>query len=216
MIDRVYCHVNEDYDFLRAAVHQAIGLGGKAKTPAMAAADTASSQNGQPGRPQHADNGANGNHAPPATHPDDSLVRILLNRLSALEERLVDSPPAAAPAPPKMRAHQAIAFELAQRAVKEHPRLKTDREIFVWLRKDPERRAQLPPTLDAFRRYLLDARRHYFGCTKRELRRAGLGRGAGAETATDQPPAELVAAAVVVSGPESPPPAKAGSGSRAG
>ena len=93
-----------DVDFLRTAVLQAIGQG---PARAMPAADAMPSPNG------------NGNHVatiPPA-NPDDGLVKMLLSRLSAMEERMQQ--PAAAPAlpsPPKIRAHHEIAYELYSRA----------------------------------------------------------------------------------------------------
>jgi hypothetical protein len=120
----------------------------------------------------------NGNHVAPIApaNPDDGLVKILLNRLLALEERL-QAPPAAAtiagPAP-KLNAAQTIAYEAAAWARQCNPELVTDFAVFKWLAGQERYRRQLPPTAETFRRYLMTARRIMDGCTKREARREEL------------------------------------------
>lgn len=66
------------------------------------------------------------------------------------------------------------AYELAQWAVAQEPTLQTNFDIYVWLRKRDECRGRLPPSALTFRRYLNEANRFYFGCSKREARYNGV------------------------------------------
>lgn len=99
-------------------------------------------------------------------------------------EEPIEEPPAARvnePAPPAavLSPAHAEAYQLARGALEQNPTLRTDREIYQWLRTRPEAAGKLPPSADTFSRYLRAARRHYEGAGKRAQRRLRAAEGVG-------------------------------------
>jgi integrase-like protein len=173
MIERVYCHVDGDLDFL----HQAAQLAVSPPAP-----------NGAPAQKETGGT----NLVPPVYQPPviaapamplpdlaqqlTGLVEKLTRRLAGLDQARpapVETPPPP-PAPPRLTASHQIAYRAAKWALEQQPGLKTDGQIYEWLRGRPEYAGQLPPTLVTFRRYLTQARRVIDGAGKREQRRRTL------------------------------------------
>jgi hypothetical protein len=174
MIERTYCHIEDDAELLHAAAVQATGI----CEAITGKAPTAGSGNSKPA------------DASPAMQASERrlvhLVDALQRKLTALEaaetapvtERAIPVEPAKPKAAPRKRqllpAHE-VAYRAAQWAVKENPELAhaTDERVHAWLMKRPEWRDQLPPSWVAFHRYLGYARLHYHGMGKKAQRRAG-------------------------------------------
>jgi integrase len=194
MIERVYCHVADDYEFLHSAALQAVGGNGQG--------GAASPLPPPPPVPGPAISPA----TPPAPPigPDVAAVLqaqeqrlaglfdLLTRKVLALDKAPPAPPPrpAGKPRPAKLQPAARIAYEAAQWAVSVNPTLAqaTDFDIFRWLLTRPEYAGQLPPTPHSFRRQLNEARRYHDGCGKRAGRRKGfIGPGAGGDAASQGP-----------------------------
>jgi integrase len=171
MIESTYCHVGEDFAFLRTAALQALGQSATADQvieqpqPAPAPGDGAG-VGAQPAVKTGADAGQD----------LVRLVQLLIRQNQTLEAKLkaAESKPQL-PKDRVLKACEQLAYDAAHWAIAQKPELAhaTDEQIYEWLHARPEYRAQLPPTAVTFSRYLKTARKLLDGCSKRESRRKG-------------------------------------------
>ena len=105
------------------------------------------------------------------TAESDSVLRLLLRQLAALQAEVRDAKQATPKEPVLLSAHE-VAYQLLQVALEENPALAqgTDEAVYEWLRSRPQYRNQLPPSFETFSRYLRQARRLIDAYNKREQR----------------------------------------------
>jgi integrase len=110
-------------------------------------------------RPQVPLNGSNGSQT-------DNLLQMILQKLS--QPGAATASRRSAPLPPTLKPAQAAAYEAWQWAVKHNPELvkADDRHAYAWLTGQDKFPGKLPPSLEAFCRYL-SAARAFHGFTKR-------------------------------------------------
>lgn len=142
MIERVYCHLDCDIDFLQKSAAAAVGLTGQAM--------------------------------PLPLPVDQEALDKLIQTASYPKAPVKPKPEKKARDTSKLRDSHRIAFEAFQWACSQNDSLKTDAQVFAWLRGRPEYDGQLPPGVETFRRYLSIARKHFTGMTKHQQRRARL------------------------------------------
>lgn len=166
MIERHYCHLDNDFGLLHKTVEQALGL---AVGPPVLF-----DVNGehQPIAPSVQEPERDTPEALPANQ-ESRLLEILTARLMALEEQVRNPKPKPVRKSVFQKCHQ-LAYDLAQQAIRDNPvlRRKSDYDVFEWLQANrPEICDLLPPSAATFRRFLSHARRAIHGTTKAELRR---------------------------------------------
>lgn len=142
MVERVYCHVDNDFEFLQKSAAAALGLAGQSMP-----------------LPLPVDQESLDKLVETANYPK-APVKPKREKKARDTNKLTD-------------AHR-IAFEAFKWACSQNDSLKTDAQVFAWLRARPEYRDQLPESLETFRRYLSIARKHFIGMTRRQERRARL------------------------------------------
>jgi hypothetical protein len=157
MIESTYCHVGEDFDYLRRAALQAIG---QAPVP-----QNVSKPPEGPGL----------NETPaalplPAPGSAEELIRPLVRQITALEQQLEK---AKQPSTPKLNQAHEVAFAAYQWALQERPELAQarDEDVYVFLRSRPELEGKLPGSFTTLGRYIRQHRRLVDGCAKYQRRR---------------------------------------------
>jgi integrase len=162
MIETTYCHVDQDFEFLRTAALKALGQSGLAHQviPQPNPADTGAASPAEPS-------------AAPAPGSSEELLRMLVQRIQTLEGELKTATESKAPKECKLRPAHVTAYKLSQQALRENPELRhaTDEAVYGWLHARPEYRDLLPPTAVSFSRYLNQARRVMNQSSKRAKRR---------------------------------------------
>jgi integrase len=160
MIEAPYCHVGEDFDYLRTAALQAIGhapVPQKIVQPAPA--------------PEAETNGTPAAAPPPAPGSPEELIRPLVRQIALLEQQLTAAKQA--PKGAKLNPSHEMAFAAFQWALRQKPELEQarDEDVYAFLRSRPEWEGKLPPTFTTFGRYIRRHRKLVDGRGKREARR---------------------------------------------
>ena len=158
MIEATYCHVGEDFDYLRMAALQAIGHAPVPQKVAQPAAEPLT-------------NGTPTPLPPPAPGSAEELIPPLIRQIAALEQQLV-----AAKQPrngPKLQPAHEAAFAAYQWALQQRPELAQarDEDVYAFLRSRPEWEGKLPLSFSTFGRYIRQNRRLVDGESKRHQRR---------------------------------------------